>query len=387
MRPLRISVVTGSRADYGLLYWLMKEIDADPQCELLVAATGMHLAPEFGLTYRIIEEDGFHIAARVDSLLAGDTPEATAKSIGLGVVGFADVFARTLPDWVIVLGDRYEIYAAAQAAYVARIPLAHIAGGDVTEGSYDEAFRHGITKMSSLHFVTNLQAKRRVEQLGEDPARVLNVGSPGLDYIRKGKFLERPALERELDLDFRKTNLLITFHPATLEAANPEDQFGELLAALHALPSAETRLIITKPNADTGGRALITMVDQFVATHENARAFTSLGQKLYLSLMNEVDAIVGNSSSGVYEAPSFGKATVNIGDRQKGRLLATSVINCLPERHLISAAIAKALRSDFSNTQNPYGDGQASSKILNYLKGVADPESLTRKRFVDLPQQ
>ena len=383
MSKRNICVVTGSRADYGLLYWLMKDIQADRECQLQIIATGMHLSPEFGLTYRVIEEDGFTIAARIEMLLSSDSPAGTAKSVGLGVIGFADAFARLGPDWVVLLGDRYETFAAAQAALLARIPIAHIAGGDTTEGSYDEALRHSITKMASMHFVTNEKAERRVRQLGENPRHVFNTGSPGIDYIRRLKLLDRKALARKLGFAFRKRNLLVTFHPATLEAQLPETQFNELLAALESLPGDHTGLVFTKPNADTGGRILIGMIDDFVATHANARAYTSLGQKLYLSLMSQVDAVVGNSSSGIYEAPSFGRPTVNIGDRQKGRLQADSVINCAPARSEITAALRKALHRDCSGTRNPYGDGDTSLRILRELKRITDPRALVKKRFHD----
>jgi UDP-N-acetylglucosamine 2-epimerase (non-hydrolysing)/GDP/UDP-N,N'-diacetylbacillosamine 2-epimerase (hydrolysing) len=343
----------------------------------------MHLSPEFGLTHRIVEGDGFSIHARVEMLLSGDSPEATGKSVGLGVIGFADALARLAPDWVVLLGDRYETFAAAQAALFARIPIAHIAGGDTTEGSYDEALRHSITKMAHLHFVTNEIAAQRVRQLGEDPRRIFNFGSPGVDYIRRLRLLSREQLEGELKFRLFARNLLVTFHPATLEAEHPAEQFAQLLSALDRLDARNMGLIFTKPNADTGGRALIGLIDDFVASHPNARAYTSLGQTLYLSAMSHADAVVGNSSSGIYEAPSLGKPTVNIGDRQKGRPQSDSIINCRPVAAEIDRAVQEALRRDCRGVRNPYGDGDASRNILAEIKRVVEPRALLKKHFHD----
>lgn len=379
----KICVVTGTRAEYGLLYWLMKVIAADPDLQLQIVATGMHLSPEFGLTYQQIEADGFTIDARVEMLLSSDTPVGIAKSLGLGVIGFADALDRLRPDILVLLGDRYEILAAAQAAMVARIPIAHIAGGDVTEGAFDEAIRHSITKMAHLHFVTNEASARRVRQLGENPAYVFNVGSPGLDYIKRMKVLGRSELEEALGFSFKEKNLLITFHPVTLDAQPAETQFQELLTALDGL-GQNVGIIFTKPNSDTDGRAIVRLMDSYVATHPNAKSYTSLGQVRYLSAMSQVDAVVGNSSSGLYEAPSFGKPTVNIGDRQKGRLQAASVINCEQEAGAIAEAILQALVLDCSGVVNPYGDGNSSIRIKDCLKQIVEPSSLLKKHFFDL---
>jgi UDP-hydrolysing UDP-N-acetyl-D-glucosamine 2-epimerase len=377
-----ICVVTGSRADYGLLYWLMRDIQADRDFLLQVAVTGMHLAPEFGLTFQAIESDGFTIDARIETLQS-DTPAGIAKSIGLGVIGFGAVFDTLRPNLIVLLGDRFEILAAAQAALVAKIAVAHIAGGDITEGSFDEAIRHSITKMSHLHFVTNDAAARRVKQLGENPDHVFNVGSPGIDYIKRAKLLDRAQLERELGLNLRQHNLLITFHPPTLDAVPAAAQFQALLTALDSLPVDQFGLIFTKANADTGGRDLNRMVDDYVAMRRHAWGFTSLGQPRYLSLMAQADAIVGNSSSGLYEAPWFRKPAVNIGDRQKGRVMADSVINCDPEPSAISAAIRTALSKDCSKTINPYGDGESSRRILATIKQFDDFPALIKKTFFD----
>lgn len=385
MQKRKICVVTGSRAEYGLLYWLMKEIQQDPGLELQVVATGMHLSPEFGLTYKIIENDGFNINARVEMLLSSDTPVGVAKSMGLGVIGFADALNNLKPDLMVLLGDRYEILAAAQAALVARIPIAHIAGGDSTEGAFDEAIRHSITKMSHLHFVTNESAKKRVLQLGENPEYVFNVGSPGIDQIKKLKLLNRKELEKALGFELKAKNLLITFHPPTLESQSVDQQFKELLEAVDHL-GHEAGLIFTLPNADTNGRIIIKMIEDFVRTHDNAKAYTSLGQLLYLSTMAQVDVIVGNSSSGLYEAPSFQKATVNIGDRQKGRLQAVSVINCEPKSIAIQRAIEEAFRKDCTGAVNPYGEGDASAKIVAILRGIPNYSPLIIKHFYALTQ-
>ncbi len=380
MSARRVCVVTGSRAEYGLLYWLLKGLRDDPAFELQLVATGMHLAPEFGLTYRAIEQDGFRIDAKVEMLLSSDTAVGIAKSMGLGVIGFADAFDRLRPDLLVLLGDRFEIFAAAQAALVARIPIAHIGGGDTTEGAYDEALRHGITKMAHLHFVTNEDSARRVRQMGEDPHSVFVVGSTGIDNIVRLPRLDRAALEASLGWRLRDRNLLVTFHPVTLSEHSAADQFRELLAALETF-GEDVGILFTLPNADNEGRSLIAMVEEFVANRPWTRAFASLGQQRYLSAMALVDAVVGNSSSGLYEAPSFHKPTVNIGERQKGRLKAASVIDCAPRRDAIVAAIRAAFALDCSKVVNPYGRGDASEKILAALKRVRDPHALVQKRF------
>ncbi|MFC1671530.1 UDP-N-acetylglucosamine 2-epimerase [Planctomycetota bacterium] len=376
----KICVCTGSRAEYGLLFCPMKEIQAEPDLQLQVAVTGMHLSPEFGLTYRIIEEDGFSIDAKVEMLMSSDSPVGIAKSIGSGVAGFADALDRLKPDILVVLGDRFEIFAAVQAALVANIPVAHIAGGDVTEGVIDESMRHGITKMSHLHFVTNEESARRVRQLGENPEHVYNFGHPGIDYINRVSLIEKEELERRLEFKFRKRNLLVTFHPLTLELGATGCHFQVLLDAL-AMVGDGVGVVITRPNADTGGRIINTMIDEFLASHANVKAFASLGQRGYLSVMAQVNAVVGNSSSGLYEVPSLKKPTVNIGDRQKGRLRASSVIDCDVSREAIAAAIEKAFVTDCSDTVNPYGMGDSSKKIVRVLREISDPKALLKKEF------
>lgn len=383
MNNRKICVVTGSRSEYGLLYWLMKEIQGDPDLQLQVVATGMHLSPEFGLTYKVIESDGFKIDAKVEMLMSSDTSIGITKSMGLGVIGFADVLDSLNPDIIVLLGDRFEILSAAQAALVSRIPIAHIGGGDVTEGAFDEAIRHSITKMAHLHFVTNEISARRVRQLGENPAHIFNTGSPGIDYIKNIKKITRGILEQEMGFHFREKNVLVTFHPVTLDKEPAELQFDALLEALASF-GPKMGVIITMPNSDVGRHPLFNRIEDFIAAHPNAKAFTSLGQTLYLNAMAQVDVVVGNSSSGVYEAPSFKKPTVNIGDRQKGRLMAKSVICCEPDSKSIASAISDAMNLECSNIINPYGDGKSSIRIKNYLKEIQNPSSLLKKRFFDL---
>lgn len=378
----RVCVVTGSRAEYGLLYWVLHDLRADPAFELQLVVTGMHLSHEFGHTVGEIENDGFAVAARVDMIVSGDSAAATAKSIALGVAGMSDALQRLAPDIVLVLGDRFEILAAAQACLVHNIPVAHIGGGDTTEGAFDESMRHAITKMAHVHFTTNELSARRVRQLGEDPAQVHVVGNPGLDHLRRRALLDRPALEAGLGAPLGRRNLLITFHPVTLEPASGVAQFEELLAALDR-QDEHTVLWFTRPNADPGGRAITAALEQWLAARPQRRAhvFASLGQLRYLSLMAQVDAVVGNSSSGLYEAPSFRIATVDIGERQRGRLAAPSVVHSVPERGAIAAAIERALALDCSKVVNPYGDGESAGRIVAVLDGLPDPGSLLKKRF------
>lgn len=384
----KICVVTGTRAEYGLLRWVMQGIKDDPELTLQIIATGMHLSPEFGLTYREIEIDGFQIDRKVEMLTSSDTSVGIAKSMGLGLIGFADALNELRPDLIVLLGDRYEIFAAAAAALVARIPVAHLHGGETTEGAYDEAFRHSVTKMSHLHFVAAEEYRQRVIQLGEDPKRVLVVGGLGVDNLKRLQLLGRVELESSLGFELGQKNLLITFHPSTLETDPAADQMAELLAALAELK--DTTLIFTMPNADTDGRALKDMVSEFVAQHSNAHAFASLGQLRYLSCVACVDGVVGNSSSGLLEVPSFRKGTINIGDRQRGRLQAASVINCRPSRAEIAAALhrlySNAFQAALGDVRNPHGDGGASKRVVTAIKHCGI-DGLVRKVFYDLPVQ
>lgn len=382
----KICIITGTRAEYGLLRWVMQGIQDDSDLTLQIIATGMHLSPEFGLTYKVIEEDGFQIDRKVEMLTSSDTSVGIAKSMGLGLIGFADALNELKPDLIVVLGDRFEIFAAVSAALVARIPVAHLHGGETTEGAFDESLRHSITKMSHLHFVAAEEYRRRVIQLGEQPERVFLVGGLGVDNIKRMELLGRLDLEESLGFKLAKKNLLVTFHPVTLETATAADQMAELLVALAELK--DTQLIFTLPNADTEGRALIKMVEKFVAQHQNAHAYTSLGQLRYLSCIAQVDGVVGNSSSGLLEVPSFCKGAINIGDRQRGRLQATSVINSVPDRKNIAAAIKKLYSADFqvslSKVCNPYGEGGASEKIVTTIKNYAI-DGIAKKAFYDLP--
>ena len=328
---------------------------------------------------------GGRIDWKVEMLLSSDTPSGIAKSIGLGMIGFADALRELQPDLIVALGDRFEMFSAVSAALIARIPVAHLHGGEATEGAFDEAMRHSITKMSHLHFVAAEEYRRRVIQLGEQPDRVYLVGGLGIDSIRRLKLLTRPQLEDALDFKLGSKNLLVTFHPVTLEDTSAADQMAELLAALE--DQEDTHLIFTQPNADTDGRALIAMLDDFVSRNPNSRVYPSLGQQRYLSCMQHVDGVVGNSSSGLLEAPSFRKGTINIGDRQRGRLMADSVINCEPNRESIAEALHRLFSADFQKTlrsvRSPYGDGGASDRIVKIL-AEHDLQGLVKKRFFDI---
>jgi GDP/UDP-N,N'-diacetylbacillosamine 2-epimerase (hydrolysing) len=382
---MKVCVITGSRAEYGLLRWLMEDIKNDPDFVLQVIATGMHLSPEFGLTYKEIERDGFEIDRKIEVLTSSDTPVGITKSMGLGLVGFAESLSQLKPNLLIVLGDRYEIFSAVAAALIARIPVAHIHGGEITKGVVDDAIRHSITKMAHLHFVASEEYRQRVIQLGEQPHHVFCVGGVGIDSINRLPLMTREEFEDSINFKLGKKNLLITFHPVTLEENTAKEQLSELLAALGSLKN--TKLIFTLPNADTEGRALIQLINGFVSHNHNSCAHISLGQLRYFSCMAHVDGVVGNSSSGLLEAPSFKKGVINIGDRQRGRIQAKSIINCEPNRESIRAAITKLYSSNFQKSLqgvvNPYGSGGASSKILSIVKGIS-LEGLIKKQFHDI---
>ncbi|MBL1241824.1 MAG: UDP-N-acetylglucosamine 2-epimerase (hydrolyzing) [OCS116 cluster bacterium] len=383
--PKKICVVTGTRAEYGLLFWLMKAIEAHPDLELQVIATGMHLSPEFGLTYQEIEKD-FTIDKKIEMLLSSDSTVGIAKSMGLAQISFADAYADLTPDLVVVLGDRYEIFSAASTAMILNIPIAHLHGGETTEGAFDEAIRHSITKMSHLHFAAAEDYKARIIQLGEQPERVFNVGGLGIDNIKKLKLLSRVEFEQSIDFKLDQKNILVTFHPVTLEQATAKTQFQNLLNAIDQLEN--THIIFTKANSDTDGRVINKMIDDYVgANPQKSVGFTSLGQSRYLSALQYMDACVGNSSSGLIEAPSFHIGSINIGDRQKGRLKAASIIDCAPEKASVLAAFTTLYSDEFKAQlpalENPYGDGGASEKIIKIL-AAQDLSNILKKTFYNL---
>ena len=329
----KVCVVTGTRAEYGLLYWLLKEIEADKELQLQVIVTGMHLSPEFGLTYQTIEKE-FKINKKIEMLLSSDTSVGISKSMGLAQISFAESYDELKPDIVIVLGDRYEIFSATSAAMIAKIPIAHLHGGEKTEGAFDESIRHSITKMSHLHFTATNEYKNRVIQLGEHPSRVFNVGGMGIENIKRLKLLSKDEFEKSIEFKLNSKNILVTFHPVTLENSTAKEQFQQLLDAIDELE--DTNIIFTKANSDTDGRVINQMIDEYVTKNfQKSVQFTSLGQLRYLSALQYVDAVVGNSSSGLAEAPSFRIGTINIGDRQKGRIKASSVIDCEPNKDSI----------------------------------------------------
>ena len=366
----KIAVFTGTRAEYGLLFWLLKDIKADPELKLQLIVSGMHLSTEFGETYNEIEADGFKIDEKIEILLSSNTAVGTAKAIGLGVLGFSDAFKRLRPDIIVILGDRFEALSAAQTAMVLRIPILHLHGGEITEGAYDDSIRHAITKLSHLHGTSTEQHRQRVIQLGELPKTVKNVGALGLDYIKRGLLLSKKELYKSLGLVPKKPFFLVTYHPVTLGDENPEKSCDELLSALDAFP--DYQVILTYPNADDGGRKIIPIIQDYAAANPaRVIAQKSLGQIKYLSAMKYSSALIGNSSSGIIEAPSFGIPTINIGIRQKGRMSAESVYHCKVNKQNIQNTIKKAI-NDFEHNNkkiiNPYGQGSASKKIVEMIK-------------------
>ncbi|MFT5702468.1 MAG: UDP-hydrolyzing UDP-N-acetyl-D-glucosamine 2-epimerase [Desulforhopalus sp.] len=383
----KICVITGTRAEYGLLYWLLKEIEADEELILQLIVTGSHLCPSFGETFKDIEKDGFKIDKKVELLLSSDTPSGTAKSLGLGIIGFSDALSDLTPDVIVILGDRFEMLAAAQTALILNVPIAHIHGGETTEGAFDEAIRHSITKMSHLHFVAANEYRMRVIQLGEHPDRVLNYGAPGLDHLTKTQLLEKNDFEKSIDFKLSTLNFLVTFHPETYNLDSTEASISSLLDALDEFPDA--RIIFTGNNSDPSAHIIYKKINQYVKTNSSRCIyFTSLGQKRYLSALQHITLVIGNSSSGLSEVPSFKKPTVNIGNRQKGRLKASSVLDCIANSQAITASIRLALSSEFqkclSTVTSPYGMGNVSEKIKNSLKSF-DLNQGTQKIFYDIP--
>lgn len=383
----KICFVTGTRAEYGLLQPLLKLFNFDDSWDLQILVTGMHLAPEFGLTYQIIEADGYKISGKIEMLLSSDSSNAIVKSIGLGMIGFADALTRLQPDLMLVLGDRYEIMAAVTAAFIMRIPVVHLHGGETTEGAFDEGIRHAITKMSYLHFVAADEYSKRVIQLGEHPDRVYNVGGIGIDNIKNMSLLNRYEFEKSIHFKLHKYNILVTFHPVTLENMSSKTQLLNLFDALDEF--LDLGVIFTKANSDNDGRIINQMIDEYTQNNlERAVAFTSLGQLRYLSAMQFVDGVVGNSSSGIIEAPSMRTGTVNIGDRQKGRLMAHSIIQSGTSKEDIIKSISILLSKEYKSTLeiivNPYGDGGVADKIHAIISELNLSEINLKKSFFDI---
>ncbi len=381
----KICVFTGTRAEYGLLKPLMEEIQKQPEFELQIIASCMHLSPEFGLTYQEIEKDGFKIDEKVEMLMSSDSPVGTIKSMGIGMVGYADALNRLKPDMVFILGDRFEALAFAISAYILKIPIIHLYGGEITEGALDEEFRHCITKLSYLHFASTEEYRKRIIQMGESPYKVFNVGDLAIDNIKNINLLSKNELENKLQIKLNIHNFLITYHPETVSRYNIQN-FNEVLKALDELENAT--LIFTKSNADAEGTIINQMIKEFVKRHhEKSVLFDSMGQLLYLSTMQYVDAVIGNSSSGITEAPSLKVATINIGNRQKGRIKAKSVIDCEPKKDEILKSIKIALSEEFKKSikdiENPYGDGNSAKRIVEILKNFL-PIKSTQKVFFDL---
>ncbi len=381
----KICVVTGSRAEYGLLKGIINGIENSKKLKLQLIVTGMHLSPEFGLTYQEIEKDEIKIDEKVEMLLSSDTSNGITKSIGLGLIGFADKLDKFKPDLMLILGDRFEIFSASIAAMIAKIPIAHIHGGESTVGAFDESIRHSITKMSHLHFVSTKNYQQRVIQLGEKPQNVFNVGAPGIDNIINLKMLNRSELEKSLNMKLNKKNLLVTFHPVTLEESTSKEQMKQLLGALSELKN--TKIVFTMPNADNNSRILFKLIEDFVDRYSFSKAFISLGQLNYLSCIKHFDGVIGNSSSGIIEVPSFKKGTINIGDRQRGRIKARSVIDCSPDKESILNALellySKKFKSKLNNVVNPYGVGGVSEKIIKILEKFS-LNNILKKQFHDL---
>lgn len=383
----KVCVITGTRAEYGLLRWVIDGLHRSSDCELQIIATGMHLSPEFGSTWQAIEADGYAIDRKVEMLLSSDTAVGITKSMGLGMTGFADAFDDLRPDLAVILGDRFEMFSVAAAAMIANVPIAHLHGGELTEGLYDDPIRHSITKMSYLHFTAAEPYRQRVIQMGEDPDRVWNVGGLGIDGIMKIARMDRAELEDSLDFKFGRRNLLVTFHPETSTGNSAAAQMEEVLAALR---ETDAHLIFTMPNADTEGRALFRQISDFVAAHpDRACAHVSLGQLRYLSALALVDGVVGNSSSGLIEAPALKVPTLNIGARQDGRLRAGSVVDCAADRASISAGLERLFDPEFRerlpHVVNPYGEGGASAQIVETIENWT-PGPVT-KRFHDIATQ
>ena len=379
----KICVVTGTRAEYGLLRPIIKQIEEHEELQLVLAVTGAHLSAEFGYTYREIEEDGFQINAKIDMLSDGDETSDLVKAMGIELIGFSEFFESTKVDMLIVLGDRYEILIAATAATMFRIPIAHIHGGEITEGAIDDVIRHAITKLSYLHFTSTEEYRQRVIQLGENPNRVFNVGALGVENIHNLSLLSKLELEKELNFCMDGKVVLVTFHPETMGNRTAEEQFSELLTVLAM--HEEFRLIFTKANADAHGRRINRLIDGFVASHSNRSiSFHSLGQLRYLSTVKYCAFVIGNSSSGILEVPSLGIPTIDIGERQKGRIAAESVIHCDISVGTIEGAIQQALGNREKKFTNPYEQKDTAKEIINHVVDVLTSDCNFVKQFYDI---
>lgn len=378
-------MATFTRSDYSSCMPVMRAIEADPDLQLHVLVGGMHLSPEFGNTVKEIEADGFAIQDRIEMLQSADTAQAIAEAIGLGTMGLASSFTRLKPDILVIVGDRFELMAAAAAAVSFGLPLAHISGGDVTEGALDNQVRHAITKLSHLHFVSMEEHAIRLRQMGEENWRVFVTGDPALDSLREMRLLSREELGTALGMELDPPVVVVTYHPTTLGTVSPEEEVDCLLDVLAPL---EATFVLTYPNADPGNRVIIESITQFASSRPRAKCYNSVGQLQYYSLLSHADLMVGNSSSGIWEAPSFRLPAVNVGDRQRGRLRAGNVIDTQVDAQSIAAAVDRALTVDFraslSGIVNPYGDGHAAERICGVLKEVAIDSRLLQKSFVDL---
>lgn len=384
---MKISIITATRAEYGLLRPVIKRLRASGYFQVELTVTGMHLSTEFGSTYKEIEQDGEHIDNKIEILLSSDTAVSMSKAMGLAMISFSEYFEASKPDAILILGDRYEILAVACAAMNAQIPIIHMHGGEATEGLIDEAIRHAITKMSYLHLTSTEQYRRRVIQMGEQPNRVFNVGATGVENALHVDTMSREELQDSLKCSLDRPYAVVTFHPVTLETNTAKLQMQELLTAMMEHP--EYLYLCTKANADSGGREINHLLDESAKEADNIIVYESLGMRRYLSALRYADVVIGNSSSGIIEVPSFGIPTINIGDRQKGRIQAESVINCRPDRLSISKSIEKAqdisFRKKIKKAENPYGDGNTSKAIVDILYEhlVMRPIDL-KKRFYDL---
>ena len=384
----KICVVTGTRAEYGLLSRLMRLIQESPDTQLQLIATNMHLSPKYGNTYQEIEKDGFTIDRKIPIIdeKAEDNAVTTVKSMAVALSGFADAYHELTPDLVLVVGDRYEILAAAEAALIERIPIAHIHGGEVTEGAYDDAIRHSVTKMSQLHFPTTDEHRKRIIQLGEQPERVFNVGALGVENIKKLPLMSKAEIEKEIDFKIDDNTILVTYHPVTLGNRTAKEDIDDFIAALEE--RKDLRVIFTMPNSDTGGQFIVDAINGFVARNaDRAKAYKSLGVLRYLSVMKQVVAVVGNSSSGLLEVPSFGIPTLNIGDRQNGRIAAESVYNCASDTESVLSGLDKVLSKEFRElayvVRNPYEKANTAEEIFEVIS-TYPLERLNQKKFYNI---